>query len=84
MDSEDIRQRLSTVFQQVFQQPDLEARRDMTAADVENWTSLTHMEMFHAVEQAFGIKFKLQEINNPRKMRNVGDLIDLIQLKLTS
>jgi acyl carrier protein len=84
LDSESIRQQLSTVFQQVFQQPGLEARRDMTAADVENWTSLTHMEMFYAVEKAFGIKFKLQEINNPRKMRHVGDLIDLIQSKLNT
>lgn len=84
MEPEIIRQRLTEIFRRVFQDERVEATREMTAADVDAWTSLTHMEMIHAVEQAFSVKFKLQEINNPRKMRNVGDLIDLVASKLSA
>jgi len=81
MEMDAIRDQLNEIFRRVFEDAAIEVRPDMTAADVELWTSLTHMEMMHGVEVAFGIKFKLQEINNPRKMRNVGDLMDLIAKK---
>ena len=52
----------------------------MTAADVENWDSLTHMLMITRVEEVFGIKFKLKELN---KLKMVGDLISTIEVKLS-
>lgn len=51
----------------------------MTADDVENWDSLTHMLMITKVEEQFGVKFKLKELN---KMKQVGDLISLIESKV--
>ena len=51
----------------------------MTASDVENWDSLTHMFMITKVEEVFGIKFKLRELN---KLKNVGDLCNTIAEKL--
>jgi acyl carrier protein len=50
----------------------------MTANDVDSWDSLSHMVLIVEIEKAFNIKFKLRELN---KMKNVGDMIDLLALK---
>jgi len=63
----------------VFNDNTIVLRDDMTAADIENWDSLTHMLMITKVEEVFGIKFKLRELN---KLKNVGDLCNTIAEKL--
>jgi acyl carrier protein len=71
-------EQLTPVFRKVFNAPDLTITDEMTANDVEGWDSLSHMLLIADVEAAFGIKFKLKELN---KMRNVGDMIDIILTK---
>jgi len=71
--------RLTDVFRRVFNNATLELRDDLTAGHVENWDSLTHMLLISEIENAFQIKFKLKELN---KMRNVGDMIEIINSKL--
>lgn len=43
---------------------------------VSNWTSLNHVEMMLALEDAFGFKFSPREI---MKFRTLGDAIDIVQ-----
>ena len=81
MNKEEITGMLKTVFEKVFREKDLAITREMTAADVEEWDSLRHIELISAVETAFGTKFKLREVLS---MKNVGDLIDLIHTKRVS
>jgi len=69
---------LTPVFRKIFNAPDLVITDEMTANDVEGWDSLSHMLLIADVEAAFSIKFKLKELN---KMRNVGDMIDIILTK---
>jgi len=76
--NDDVSGRLSSIFQDVFQNNGLTLTREMTAQDVENWDSMRHIQLITEVETAFGIKFRLREIMS---MKNVGDLIDLIHLK---
>lgn len=71
-------QKLTAVFKETFQNRDLVIARETTAQDVEGWDSLAHVQLIIAVETAFGIKFKLREIMG---MKNVGDMIDLIDAK---
>jgi len=71
----DIFSELTPVFRDVFNQPGLILTEDLTANDVDNWDSLSHMVMITEVEQRFNIKFKLRDIN---KMRNVGDLVTIL------
>jgi len=52
---------------------------ELTAAKVNGWDSLTHMIIITDIENAFGIKFKLKELN---KLNNMGSLIELITAKL--
>jgi acyl carrier protein len=78
MKKEETADKLKSVFQKVFDNNDITITREMTAHDVEDWDSLRHIELISEVEKAFAIKFKLREIMN---MKNVGDLIDLINMK---
>lgn len=79
MERNEIIEKLTPIFREVFGDNSLEIRDDMTAADVENWDSLTHMVMITKVEEVFGIKFKLKELN---RLKMVKDLINIIQLKM--
>lgn len=79
MEKNKIIEKLTAVFHEVFKDNTIVLRDDMTAADVENWDSLTHMLMITKVEEVFGIRFKLRELN---KLKNVGDLCNTIAEKL--
>ena len=79
MEINEIKERLTRIFRDVFQEPTLVLNDQMSANDVDKWDSLSHMLMITAVEKEFGIKFKLKDLN---KMKNVGNLIETIQSKL--
>lgn len=49
------------------------------APDVPGWDSLNHINIIVAVEQHFKVKFKSMEV---LKLKNVGDLQRLVNLKL--
>ena len=72
---------LKAVFQRVFDEGDITITREMTAQDVASWDSLHHIQLISEVERAFKVKFKLREV---MAMKNVGDLIDLINRKRAS
>lgn len=78
MNRTEIIEKLTPIFRETFSEPALELCDEMTANDVERWDSLSHMLMITAVEEHFGIKFRLKELN---KMKQVGDLIAAIESK---
>ena len=79
MERTEIIEKLTAVFHEEFNDNNIVLNDEMTAKDVENWDSLTHMLMITKVEEVFGIKFKLKELN---KLKMVGDLINTIETKL--
>lgn len=79
MERTEIIEKLTAIFHEVFNDTSIVLRDDMTAQDVESWDSLTHMFMITKVEETFGIKFKLRELN---KLKNVGNLCDIIAEKV--
>ena len=79
MERDELIAKLTPIFREVFNDNGVELKDEMTAADVENWDSLTHMLMITKVEEELGIKFKLKELN---RLKKVGDLIAIIQSKL--
>ena len=78
METNIIREKLSGIFNQVFQCGAIEITDKLTADQVEKWDSLTHLTMIAEVESAFGIRFKLKELTG---MKNTGDLVGLVQEK---
>ena len=75
----DILTELTGVFRQVFDDDSLVITRTTTANDIDEWDSLTHMNLVVAVELKFKIKFALGEL---QALRNVGEMADLVTKKL--
>lgn len=78
MGKKEIVEKLTPIFRAVFSDPNLVLTDELSANDVDNWGSLTHMTMMAEVEQTFGIAFKLKEL---KKLNTVGELIEAIQSK---
>lgn len=71
---------LEPIFREVFDDESVILRRETTADDIEEWDSLTHMNLVIALELRFKIKFALGEL---QKLKNVGEMLDLINRKMT-
>ena len=69
-------ERLTNVFQRVFESSDLSVDRDTTAADIVEWDSLMHVTLMVNVEQEFGVRFSSSEV---ARLKNVGELLDLVE-----
>lgn len=78
MDVEQVKEKLGAIFVKLFKEEGIEIRDEMTAADVDRWDSLTHLDLISTIEKEFKIKFKLKELVN---MKNVGDLVRGIAAK---
>jgi|APIni6443716594_1056825.scaffolds.fasta_scaffold3692095_1 acyl carrier protein len=75
----DILTELNNVFRQVFDDNSINVTRSTTANDIDDWDSLTHMNLLMAVELRFGVKFAFGELPS---LKNVGDLADAIKVKI--
>lgn len=71
----EIFEKLNEVFSDVFDE-DIVVSDDTTAADIEDWDSLTHITLISEVEDAFGIKIPMKAVLG---MKNVGELADIIE-----
>ncbi len=74
-------EQLTQVFRTVFQDNSIEITRSTTAADIDQWDSITHLELITATEEAFKIEITGFDV---MALKNVGDLLDLIDRKLES
>lgn len=79
MEREQLLKKVNEVFQDVFYDTSLEVNDETTAADIDEWDSLTHITLIAAIEDEFDIKFDMAEVV---KFEKVGDMIDAIQKKL--
>lgn len=71
---------LEPVFREVFDDKTISLNRATTANDLDDWDSLTHMNLVIALELRFKIKFALGEL---QLLKNVGDMLDMINKKLS-
>jgi acyl carrier protein len=79
----DVRQQAQQVFQEVFDDPELVLRDEMTADDILGWDSLAHINLMVAVEKRFRIKFGTAEISRLKgDDQNVGSFLAIIEKKL--
>jgi acyl carrier protein len=73
---------LQEIFREVFDDPTIVLRDDMTASDIEGWDSVTHIDLLIAVERALGIKFATAEMSRLKEPdQNIGSFIQLIDSK---
>lgn len=66
-----VQSRLADVFRAIFADESIELRDEMTADDVPAWDSITHIQLIFAVEEEFGIKLSMKDLES---LETVGDL----------
>jgi acyl carrier protein len=78
MERNAIIEKITPVFRKVLNNPSIVIVDELSANNVDNWDSLSHMLLISEIEAVLDIRFKLKELN---KMKNVGDLISIIITK---
>ena len=58
MEKTEIVEKLTPIFRNVFADSSLVLTDELSALDVENWDSLSHMLLIAEVESKFAIKFR--------------------------
>ena len=75
MNRTEIFEKLTEVFRDVFDDGAITVSETTTAADIEDWDSLTHITLLATVEEEFGVKFSMKAVQG---LKNVGELADLV------
>ena len=76
MSEQEIYDRLNEVFRNVFDDDEITVDAGTTADDIEDWDSLEHINLIAAVEDEFGIRFKMGEVS---AMKNVGEMVGIVK-----
>ena len=79
MTREEVFNRLTKVFQDVFDDEEISLTDNTVSSDIEDWDSLNHINLVVSVEKEFGIKFSMGET---QKMKNVGEMVSIIQERI--
>jgi len=78
MDRNEILEKVNSIFKEVLDNEEIKLNDMTTADDVEEWDSLTHVQLVVAIERHFKIRFTSKEIQS---WNNVGEMIDCISSK---
>lgn len=78
--SDDFNERFASLFHETINDQ-VEVRDDLTVADVDGWTSLTHINLIYAVEDEFGIELNEEALAG---LANLGDLKSMVTNRLSS
>ena len=76
MERIEIFNKLNKIFCEILDLDEVTLTDDTSANDIEEWDSLSHVQLVVAVEKAFKVKFTSAEI---MKWQNVGQMVDSIQ-----
>ena len=79
MEPAEIIKQLDEIFLDVIDNEDIKLTTETTAADVDGWDSLSHIQLVVAIEKHFRIRFTSKEIQS---WKNVGELVASIQGKI--
>jgi acyl carrier protein len=71
--------RLAEIFHDVFDDPKIVLNPQLTAADVPDWDSLSHVRLVLTIQRTFGIKFSAAQASG---LKNVGELVALIEARV--
>ncbi len=81
MKRNEILQMVNKIFVEILDNENIDLVEGTTAADVEEWDSLTHIQLIVAIEKGIGIRFTSKEIQS---WKNIGEMLDSIESKVQS
>ena len=74
MTKDEVYKRLQGIFDDVFMD-EVRLTPELSAKDVKEWDSISHVSLVLAIEEKFGVRFRVGEVESAK---NVGDLVELI------
>jgi acyl carrier protein len=78
MEKKEILAEVQDIFRDVLDNEEIVLNDGTSADDIEEWDSLSHIQLIVAIEKLFKIKFTSKEILS---WNNVGEMIDCIAAK---
>ena len=78
MEKNDVLLAIEAIFRDILDNEGIILSEGTTANEVEEWDSLTHIQLIVAIEKKFKIKFTSKEILS---WKNVGEMADSIMQK---
>ena len=79
MDKNEIITELNRIFIDILENENIQLTESTNANDIEEWDSLTHIQLVVAIEKYFKVKFTTQEI---QQWKNVGEICASINNRL--
>jgi len=79
MERQEILQQLEDIFKDVLDLDSISLSEDTTADDIDEWDSLSHIQLIVAIEKGFKIKFTAREV---KELADIGEMVSCIKSKL--
>lgn len=79
MERKEILEKLTIIFRDVMDNDEIVLEEDTTAEDIEEWDSLTHVQLIEKLQEVWDIKFSAKEMNS---WDDIGEFVDTISEKL--
>jgi acyl carrier protein len=74
---------LQEVFRRVFDEDSLLITETTSAADIDGWDSMAHINLIIAIEKRFGVSFSANEIAAMgRRGQTVGSMMQILAAKI--
>jgi acyl carrier protein len=67
--------RLTDIFRDVFEDPNLELTDDLTREECPEWDSLAHVKLILALQEEYGIQFSFDQVANVKSVRELKQII---------
>ncbi len=75
MTRQEVYERLTAVFCEVFDDDTIELHDETTSNDIDGWDSFEHINLVVAVQDEFSFKIPMGKVVT---MKNVGEMVDII------
>lgn len=79
MSREEVMKQLNEIFIEVFDDDSIILTDETTSDDIEYWDSLEQINIILSCEKKWNLKF---DVNEVKKMKNVGEMVDMIYDKV--
>jgi acyl carrier protein len=76
MERKEILEKLQTVYRDILDDEEIVLTEETTADDIEDWDSITHVQIVAEIQTVFDVKFSAKEI---LLWESVGDIVDAIE-----